>query len=79
MAILPTQSAYLMQSLLNNQWHFSQKKNLYLIMKDLELPQQCWKKKKEQIRSHKIPRLQALLECYSNQNNMVLAQRHTEQ
>ena len=81
MAVLPKQSAYLMQSLLNYQWHFSQKKNLYITMKDLELPQQCWKKKKkkEQIRSHNIARLQALLECYSNQNSMVLAQRHMQQ
>ena len=37
------------------------------------------KKKKEQIRSHNIARLQALLECYSNQNSMVLAQRHMQQ
>ena len=37
------------------------------------------KKKKEQIRSHNIPRFQALLECYNNQNSMVLAQRHMQQ
>lgn len=59
---------------------FSEKKNLYVTMKDLELPIAMLKeKKKEQIRSHNIPRFQALLECYNNQNSMVLAQRHMEQ
>ena len=32
---------------------------------------------KEQSRRHNPPRLQTVLQCYSNQNSMVLAQTHT--
>ena len=46
-------------------------------LKNPEFPKQSWREKKKNNWKHKPPRLQTILQRYSNQNSMVLAQKQT--
>ena len=68
-----------MQSLSNYQWHFFtelEQKNLKICMETEKTPnsQSSLEEKKRSWRNQ-APRLQTILQSYSNQDNMVLAQK----
>ena len=76
----PKQSTDLMQSLSKYPGYFSQNwsKNLKIYMETQKTPNcQSSPEKKEQSWRYNPPRFQTILQSYSNQNSVVLAQKQT--
>ena len=75
----PRQSTDSMQSLSNYQWHFSQNQNkkFLICMETQKIPNSQNNLEKEQSWRNHTPWVQIIIQSYSNQRSMTLAQKQT--